>query len=157
MRAPSETRRQQAAERLSSLATPPGALGRLGELGVWLAACQGQVPPAPVEDVRLVIFAGDHGVAHHGVSAFPPAITGAMVRTFLTGRAAVSALAATHGVQVRVLDMGVAASAWSPTSWRTSTHPTCRTSPSAVRSGGPRLTSRPRRPAGSRPARRTTR
>lgn len=105
--APSEVARAHAAKRLAALATPPGALGRLGELGVWLAACQGQVPPATVDDVRLVIFAGDHGVAAHGVSAFPPEITGAMVRTFLTGRAAVSALAATHGVRVRVLDLGV--------------------------------------------------
>lgn len=105
--APSEVARGHAAKRLAALATPPGALGRLGELGVWLAACQGQVPPASVDDVRLVIFAGDHGVAAHGVSAFPPAITGAMVRTFLSGRAGVSALAAAHGVRVRVLDLGV--------------------------------------------------
>lgn len=104
---PSPIARAHAAKRLAALATPPGALGRLGELGVWVAACQGQVPPKPVENVRLVIFAGDHGVAAHGVSAFPPAITGAMVRTFLLGKAGVSALAATHGVAVRVLDIGV--------------------------------------------------
>lgn len=105
--APSDIARDHAAKRLAALATPPGALGRLGELGIWLASCQGQVPPKPVNDVRLVIFAGDHGVASHGVSAFPPAITGAMVRTFLAGKAAVNALAATHGVAVRVLDLGV--------------------------------------------------
>lgn len=105
--APSDIARDHAAKRLAELATPPGALGRLGELGIWLASCQGRVPPKPVEDVRLVIFAGDHGVASHGVSAFPPAITGAMVRTFLAGKAAVNALAATHGVAVRVLDLGV--------------------------------------------------
>ncbi|MFI2708359.1 nicotinate-nucleotide--dimethylbenzimidazole phosphoribosyltransferase, partial [Nocardioides sp. CER28] len=99
--------RGHAAKRLAALATPPGALGRLGETAVWLAACQGQVPPAPLDRVRLVIFAGDHGVAAHGVSAFPPAITGAMVRTFLAGKAGVSALARTHGVAVRVLDLGV--------------------------------------------------
>ncbi|MFT4299801.1 MAG: nicotinate-nucleotide--dimethylbenzimidazole phosphoribosyltransferase [Aeromicrobium sp.] len=104
---PSATAREQAAQRLAALATPPNALGRLGELGVWLAACQGQVPPRPIENIRLVIFAGDHGVAAHGVSAFPPAITGAMVRTFLAGKAGVSALAAAHGVSVRVLDIGV--------------------------------------------------
>ncbi|WP_183096235.1 nicotinate-nucleotide--dimethylbenzimidazole phosphoribosyltransferase [Nocardioides stalactiti] len=96
-----------AAERLAGLATPAGALGRLGELGVWLAAAQGQVPPAPLTDVRLVIFAGDHGVAKHGVSAYPPEITGAMVRTFVAGKAGVSALAAAHDVRVRVLDLGV--------------------------------------------------
>jgi nicotinate-nucleotide--dimethylbenzimidazole phosphoribosyltransferase len=104
---PSDIARAHAEKRLASLATPPGALGRLGDLAVWLAACQGQVPPAPVRDVRLVIFAGDHGVAAHGVSAFPSAITGAMVRTFLAGKAGVSALAAAHGVTVRVLDLGV--------------------------------------------------
>lgn len=104
---PSEIARSHAGKRLAALATPPGALGRLGGLGVWLAACQRQVPPVPVERVRLVIFAGDHGVAAHGVSVFPPAITGAMVCTFLTGKAGVSALAAAHGVAVRVLDVGV--------------------------------------------------
>ncbi len=104
---PSDVARDHAAKRLAALATPPGALGRLGDLGVWLAACQGHVPPRPVDDVRLVIFAGDHGVAAHGVSAFPPAITGAMVRTFLAGKAGVNALATAHRVAVRVLDLGV--------------------------------------------------
>lgn len=104
---PSETARTAATERLAGLATPPGALGRLGELAIWVAATQGQVPPAPIENVRAVIFAGDHGVADHGVSAFPKAITPAMVRTFLAGKAGVSVLAAQHGVNVRVLDIAV--------------------------------------------------
>ncbi len=97
----------QATERLAALATPPGALGRLGDLAVWLSSTQGVVPPAPLTNVRLVIFAGDHGVAQHGVSAYPPEITAAMVRTFVAGRAGVSALAAAHDVHVRVLDLGV--------------------------------------------------
>jgi nicotinate-nucleotide--dimethylbenzimidazole phosphoribosyltransferase len=96
-----------AQERLVALATPPGALGRLGDLAVWLSACQGCVPPRELSNVRLVIFAGDHGVARHGVSAFPPEITAAMVRTFLAGKAGVNALASAHGVAVRVLDLGV--------------------------------------------------
>lgn len=104
---PSDIAGDHARKRLAALATPPDALGRLGELGVWIAARQGQVPPKPVDNVRLVIFAGDHGVAGHGVSAFPAAITGAMVRTFLAGQAGVSALANAHGVAVRVLDLGV--------------------------------------------------
>ncbi|MCW2850073.1 MAG: nicotinate-nucleotide--dimethylbenzimidazole phosphoribosyltransferase [Marmoricola sp.] len=104
---PSAQAREAAAERLAGLATPPGALGRLGDLAVWLASAQGAVPPEPLANVRLVIFAGDHGVARHGVSAFLPEITAAMVRTFVTGRAGVSALAAAHGVHVRVLDIGV--------------------------------------------------
>lgn len=104
---PSDGARTAAAQRLAAMATPPGALGRLGELAVWVAATQGQVPPVPVENVRAVIFAGDHGVADHGVSAFPKSITPAMVRTFLAGKAGVSVLAAQHGVSVRVLDLGV--------------------------------------------------
>lgn len=105
--APDRAVAARAEERLAALATPPGALGRLGHLAVWLAATQGQVPPAPLTNVRLVIFAGDHGVAGYGVSAFPSSITAAMVRTLVTGRAGVSALATAHGVQVRVLDVGV--------------------------------------------------
>lgn len=105
--APDAQTRSDAEARLLGLATPPGALGRLGEVACWFAATQGQVPPPALTDVRLVIFAGDHGVAAHGVSAFPSDITAAMVRLFLAGKAGVSALAATHGVDVRVLDLGV--------------------------------------------------
>jgi nicotinate-nucleotide--dimethylbenzimidazole phosphoribosyltransferase len=96
-----------AAERLAGLATPAGALGRLGDLAVWLAATQGVVPPPELTDVRLVIFAGDHGVAAHGVSAYPAEITPAMVRTFVAGRAGVNALARAHAVAVRVVDISV--------------------------------------------------
>lgn len=105
--APSAAVRAQAAHRLAGLATPAGALGRLGELGVWLAACQGQCPPAVPSRVHAVIFAGDHGVTEYGVSAYPAAVTPAMVRTFVAGRAGVSALAAAHDVRVRVLDLAV--------------------------------------------------
>jgi nicotinate-nucleotide--dimethylbenzimidazole phosphoribosyltransferase len=104
---PSPAARDAAEARLGQLATPPGALGRLGDLAVRLAAMQDQVPPAPLDRVRAVIFAGDHGVSDHGVSAFPKAITPAMVRTFLAGVAGVSVLARQHDVAVRVLDLGV--------------------------------------------------
>lgn len=99
--------RAAAQERLAGLATPAGALGRLGELGVWVSATQGVCPPEPIDNVRAVIFAGDHGVADHAVSAYPKEVTPAMVFTFLMGKAGVSALAAQHGVRVRVLDLGV--------------------------------------------------
>ncbi|WP_232679254.1 nicotinate-nucleotide--dimethylbenzimidazole phosphoribosyltransferase [Nocardioides sp. R-C-SC26] len=107
MRAPDEHARRAAQERVAALATPAGALGRLADLGVWLAACQGEVPPRPVDDVRLAIFAGDHGVAAHGVSAYPSEITRAMVATFESGRGGVNALARAHGVGVRVIDVAV--------------------------------------------------
>ena len=102
--------RDAARDRLAALATPAGALGRRGALGTWLAATSGQCPPPALDrpgDVRLVVLAGDHGVAAHGVSAYPAAVTGAMVRTVAAGRAGVSALAAAHGVAVRVLDVAV--------------------------------------------------
>jgi nicotinate-nucleotide--dimethylbenzimidazole phosphoribosyltransferase len=110
--APSAEARALAEERLAGLATPAGALGRLGELGIWVAATQGVCPPVAIENVRAVIFAGDHGVAdpppgERSVSAYPKAVTPAMVHTFLMGKAGVSALAAQHGVSVRVLDLGV--------------------------------------------------
>jgi nicotinate-nucleotide--dimethylbenzimidazole phosphoribosyltransferase len=104
---PSAAATARAAERLGRLAIPAGALGRLGDLGVWICATQGQVPPRELADVRLVIFAGDHGVSAYGVSAYPAEITSAMVRSFVSGRAAVSALSAAHDVHVRVLDLAV--------------------------------------------------
>lgn len=97
----------RAVQRLAGLAAPAGALGRLGDAAVWLAATQGRVPPDPPEQVRLVVFAGDHGVAGHGVSAYPASITPAMVRTIVAGRAGVSALAAAYAVHVRCLDLAV--------------------------------------------------
>ncbi|MGZ8821467.1 MAG: nicotinate-nucleotide--dimethylbenzimidazole phosphoribosyltransferase [Aeromicrobium sp.] len=104
---PSPSVREEATARLAGLATPAGALGRLGELSVWVAATQGECPPTPIERVRAVIFAGDHGVSDHRVSAYPKEITPAMVRMFLAGRAGVSAIARQHGIALRVLDVGV--------------------------------------------------
>ncbi|MGH1563929.1 nicotinate-nucleotide--dimethylbenzimidazole phosphoribosyltransferase [Mumia sp. DW29H23] len=105
--APSEPVRRQAADRLAGLATPAGALGRLGEAAVWLAAVQGQCPPRRPRDVRVVVFAGDHGVTRHGVSAYPAEITALMVHQFLSGGAGVAVLAREHGATLRVLDLGV--------------------------------------------------
>lgn len=104
---PDEAARQRARERSDALAKPVGALGRLEELGAWLAACQGMCPPRPPERVRAVILAGDHGVAARGVSAYPSEVTALMVRAFVTGRAAMNVLARQHGATVRVLDIAV--------------------------------------------------
>ncbi|MDO9379438.1 MAG: nicotinate-nucleotide--dimethylbenzimidazole phosphoribosyltransferase [Nocardioidaceae bacterium] len=96
-----------ARERLAALATPTGALGRLGEAAVWSAAVQGVCPPRSFDAVRLVVLAGDHGVAAHGVSAYPSAVTGLMVRAFLDGTAGAAVLARQHDVHLRVLDVAV--------------------------------------------------
>ncbi|OYO25187.1 nicotinate-nucleotide--dimethylbenzimidazole phosphoribosyltransferase [Enemella dayhoffiae] len=104
---PDESVRQQARERSDALAKPLGALGRLEELGAWIAACQGTCPPRPIENVRAVILAGDHGVVSRGVSAYPAEVTPAMVRAFTSGRAAMNVLARQHGASVRVYDLAV--------------------------------------------------
>jgi nicotinate-nucleotide--dimethylbenzimidazole phosphoribosyltransferase len=105
--APDESSRAAALARLDTLVKPVGSLGRLEELAAWLSGVQGVCPPQPLADARLMVFAGDHGVAQTGVSAYPPEVTAAMVRTFLSGGAAVNALARTVGADVTVFDLGV--------------------------------------------------
>ncbi|MEO8107352.1 MAG: nicotinate-nucleotide--dimethylbenzimidazole phosphoribosyltransferase, partial [Actinomycetes bacterium] len=98
---------KSAAQRHLTLTKPAGALGRLEDLSAWVAATQGECPPHAIERARVVIFAGDHGVAADGVSAYPPEVTAQMVQNFLAGGAAVNALARTVGASVRVVDMAV--------------------------------------------------
>lgn len=105
--APDESARAQARERQRQLTKPLGSLGRLEELGNWLAACQGSVPPRPLRRPRLVIFAGDHGIAARGVSAYPAEVTGQMVSNVLAGGAAANVLADSAGASVRLVDMSV--------------------------------------------------
>ena len=102
---PDPEARTEALERLDALVKPLGALGRLEELAAWLCAAHGQVPPRPLDDVRVVVFAGDHGVSN--VSAYPREVTAAMVRVFLAGKSGVNVLARQVGARVRVVDMGV--------------------------------------------------
>ncbi|WP_075742455.1 MULTISPECIES: nicotinate-nucleotide--dimethylbenzimidazole phosphoribosyltransferase [Actinoalloteichus] len=105
---PDEQARRQAVARHAQLTKPAGSLGRLEELGVWIASCQGACPPRPFTRPRVVVFAGDHGVAAEGVSAYPSEVTGQMVANFLTGGAAVNVAATNAGATVRVVDIAVA-------------------------------------------------
>jgi len=104
---PDEQAHRQALARHERLTKPAGSLGRLEELGIWVSACQGACPPRPFARPRVVVFAGDHGVAAHGVSAYPSEVTGQMVANFLTGGAAINVLASSAGATVRVVDLGV--------------------------------------------------
>ncbi|AOP46256.1 nicotinate-nucleotide--dimethylbenzimidazole phosphoribosyltransferase [Streptomyces lydicus] len=99
--------RRDAEERRARLAVPPGALGRLDELGEWLAGVQQQVPVRPLERPRVVLFAGDHGVAELGVSARPAGGTRDLVRAVLDGASPAAVLARGAGAPVRVVDMAV--------------------------------------------------
>ena len=79
-----ETARTSALARQGQLTKPPGALGRLEEIAVQLAAMQGVEQPV-MERIYIGIFAADHGVAEEGVSLFPQAVTAEMVRNFARG------------------------------------------------------------------------
>ncbi|MCU1648571.1 MAG: cobP [Nocardia sp.] len=99
--------RAAAEARQLQLTKPAGALGRLEQLANWVAACQGVCPPKQFERARIVVFAGDHGVARHGVSAYPSEVTAQMVANFLNGGAAVNVLARLADATVRVEDIAV--------------------------------------------------
>jgi len=97
--------------RQDTLTKPKGALGRLEELAIWVASCQSQCPPRDFQRARVVVFAGDHGVARSGVSAYPPEVTAQMVANIDGGGAAINALAGVAGATVRVVDVAVDADA----------------------------------------------
>ncbi|MFG2744940.1 nicotinate-nucleotide--dimethylbenzimidazole phosphoribosyltransferase, partial [Streptomyces sp. PAN_FS17] len=99
--------RRDAEARRERQIVPPGALGRLDELGEWLSAAQSAVPVRPIEQPRVVLFAGDHGIAELGVSARPAGGAGELVREILAGGRPVSVLARRLGVPVRVVDMSL--------------------------------------------------
>jgi len=102
---PNQTARRDAEARQQILTKPPGALGKLEALAIQLAALQGIATPR-VDDVYIAVFAGDHGVAAEGVSAFPQAVTGEMVRNFASGGAAISVLARALGATLEVINLG---------------------------------------------------
>jgi len=89
---------------------PKGSLGRLEALGAHVARVQATLTPR-LETCRLLLFAGDHGIAAAGVSAYPQDVTRQMVANFLAGGAAASVLARENGVNLTVVDAGVAGEA----------------------------------------------
>ncbi|MCT9088055.1 nicotinate-nucleotide--dimethylbenzimidazole phosphoribosyltransferase [Streptomyces sp. ASQP_92] len=99
--------RRDAEERRERQGVPPGALGRLDELATWLSAAQGANPVRAVEQPRVVLFAGDHGVAGLGVSARPAGSAHTLVRAVLDGASPVAVLARRQGTSVRVVDAGL--------------------------------------------------
>lgn len=101
-------RSQEAAYRalVDGKAKPLGALGRIEDLAVRLALIAGRPNPS-FDRALLLVFAGDHGLNEAGVSAYPSAVTTAMVATLLAGRASANAFARAVGAEVRVVDAGV--------------------------------------------------
>lgn len=90
-----------ARDRNSQLTKPPGALGRLEDLAVWYGAWRGSARPL-MERPQVIVFAGNHGVAARGVSAFPAEVTVQMVANFRAGGAAINQLAKAFGAQMDV-------------------------------------------------------
>lgn len=91
-----------AADHNSQLTKPPGSLGRMEDLAIWYASWRGQVRPA-VESPQVIVFAGNHGIASRGVSAFPPEVTAQMVKNFELGGAAINQLAKLSGAKLDVI------------------------------------------------------
>jgi nicotinate-nucleotide--dimethylbenzimidazole phosphoribosyltransferase len=97
----------QAQARLDRLTKPIGSLGRLEELAARYVMITGEMKPK-VPRGTVFTFAADHGVTSEGVSAYPSAVTPQMVLNFLRGGAGVNVLARHVGIEVRVVDIGVA-------------------------------------------------
>ncbi len=98
---------ERARARQLELTKPPGSLGRLEEIANRLAAIQETLAPSAAR-ARLVLFAADHGVCAEGVNPFPQSVTAQMVANFLQGGAAMNALAGVAGVELWIVDAGVA-------------------------------------------------
>lgn len=96
--------RSRWAEREPQLTKPAGALGRLEDIAQWLCAWQGRHPPR-LEEPACLVFAGNHGVAARGVSAFPPAVTVQMVANFQHGGAAVNQLCKLFDTRLMVVPL----------------------------------------------------
>lgn len=103
---PDERSARAVQERAANVLRPQGALQRLDELAVWLAGWQRTATPS-VGRPEVLIFAGDHGVADEGVSAFPASVTGAMVSALAEGAATAAVMAHRLGANLSVVDVGV--------------------------------------------------
>lgn len=98
---PDGAARAAAEARNGQLAKPPGALGRLEELAIWYAGWRGDAQ-LRISAPQVIVFAGNHGVAARGVSAFPPEVTVQMVANFRAGGAAINQLAQAFGARIDV-------------------------------------------------------
>ena len=102
---PDDGARRAAEAHQANLTKPPGALGRLEETAIRLAALQGTERPC-VDRVSISVFAADHGVATESISAFPQAVTAEMVKNYACGGAAINVLARELGAQLEVMNLG---------------------------------------------------
>jgi len=97
---------QRLRARLDRLTKPRGSLGRLEDLAVQVGVLLGSERPRLLEP-QVLVFAADHGIADDGVSAYPKAVTGQMLRNYLGGGAAINVLVRQHGLALTLIDAGV--------------------------------------------------
>lgn len=102
----SQTAADAVSRRQDTLTKPQGSLGRLETLVAWLARWQGRDMPK-LDRVKVIVFAGSHGVTAQGVSAFPPEVTAQMVANFAGGGAAINQLARAAGAELDVIPLEV--------------------------------------------------
>lgn len=88
------------------LTKPAGSMGRIEEIVEWLAAWQGRARPAVTRPL-VAIFAGNHGVVSHGVSAFPADVTQQMVENFAAGGAAINQICLSNDLSLKVYDLAL--------------------------------------------------
>jgi len=93
-------------EREAVLTKPAGSLGRMETIVEWLGAWQGTARPA-VNRPLVAIFAGNHGVAVHGISAFPTSVTQQMVENFAAGGAAINQICIAYDLGLKVFDLAL--------------------------------------------------
>jgi nicotinate-nucleotide--dimethylbenzimidazole phosphoribosyltransferase len=103
---PDETARAAVTARENELIKPRGALGRLEAISAHIAAWQGKARPAVNRPV-VAIFAGAHGVAARGVSAYPPEVNRAMLASFSAGIAAINQICKTFDLGLKVFDLAI--------------------------------------------------
>lgn len=105
--APDEEAAQAVRGLLTGSSSPGAAMGRLGAVAAWLAACQGRTPPAAPARARVVVFAGDHGIAQRGLSVLDPAASVAAAAEIERGGGAVNVFARAAGASVRLVDVSL--------------------------------------------------
>ncbi|TXT45468.1 MAG: nicotinate-nucleotide--dimethylbenzimidazole phosphoribosyltransferase [Spirochaetes bacterium] len=105
--APDDRARKAAQERQDRLTKPRGSLGYLETLSVRIAGICGRPNPR-IGKGAVFVMAADHGVCAEGISAYPQEVTPQMVMSFVSGGAAINAIAAASACRVVVADVGVA-------------------------------------------------